>query len=115
MSSKYQEFLNYLLLDCFNEIEGITYRKMFGGFGLYQHGVIFAIVPDERIFFKVDEGNKEDFVKFGMEPFTYPMKDGTFSTLSYWQLPDDILDDRNLLNIWVAKAVKVSLNAKAKK
>ena len=50
-----------------------------------------------------------------MEPFTYPMKDGTFSTLSYWQLPDDILDDRNLLNIWVAKAVKVSLNAKAKK
>ena len=115
MSAKYQDYLDYLLLDCFNEIEGITFRKMFGGFGLYQHGVIFAIVPDERIFFKVDESNKADFVKFGMEPFTYPMKDGTSSTLSYWQLPDEILDDKFQLNIWVAKAVKVSINSKMKK
>ena len=46
-------------------------KAMFGGYGLYLDGVIFGLIADDRLFFKVDDDSRATFAKAGGEPFTY--------------------------------------------
>ena len=114
--SKDSSFHDYILQDLFAGIDGITSKRMFGGWGLYRHGIFFAIISDDKVYFKVGESNQKDYEKFGSKPFSYPMKDGTMSTLvSYWDLPADMLEDKELLEEWIEKSVQESLKAKKHK
>ena len=49
-------------------------RAMFGGFGLYLRGVMFALIADETLYFKTDAVNRAAFEEAGMAPFVYENK-----------------------------------------
>ncbi len=49
----------------------IGIRAMFGGAGVYCNGVMFGLIADETLHFKVDEANRPDDEAAGVEPFTY--------------------------------------------
>jgi DNA transformation protein len=101
-------FREYVINDVLTDIPNITSKAMFGGFGLYQDGVIFSILADSRIFFRVDDNTRAEFEKRGSRPFTY-LKQGEQQTVnSYWELPVEILEDREALPAWVDAAVKAS-------
>lgn len=100
-------YLMYLK-DQFSCLGPISIRKMFGGAGIYLDGIMFGIVSDDRIYLKVDDSNKHDYENEGMSPFTYEGKKGKPITLSYYQLPEDVLDDIDNLVIWGQKSVHVS-------
>ena len=102
----------YLMSDVFGDIPGIIFKRMFGGFGYYLDGVIFAILADEQLYFKVGEGNVRDYEKLGSKPFIYPMKNGKSTTLSYWELPAEILEDPEKLPVWIEKSVEENLKSK---
>jgi DNA transformation protein len=57
------------VLDKLSVIGDITSRPMFGGHGLYWRDTIFGIVFGDRLYVKVDEESKGDFVSRGMGPF----------------------------------------------
>lgn len=44
----------------------IRARKMFGGVGIYLHGLFFALIADEVLYFKVDDSNRPDYEAAGM-------------------------------------------------
>lgn len=111
---KQDAFHEYVMSDIFSRTPGITAKRMFGGYGYYLDGIIFAILADEQLYFKVGEGNRKDYEKFDSKPFTYPMKNGKLSTLSYWELPADILEDPDVLPTWIEKAAEESQKAKQK-
>jgi len=46
-------------------------RPMFGGWGLYLEGTIFALIAWERLYFRVDPESKPAFLRAGGEPFVY--------------------------------------------
>ena len=52
------EFVEYVTQDLLSSLRGITARAMFGGFGIYKDGVMFGIVVDGELYFKVDDTNK---------------------------------------------------------
>ena len=54
--------------------------------------VFFAIIADDVLFVKVDDTSRSAFEVEGLQPFTYPMKDGSISTMSYYPLPDYALE-----------------------
>lgn len=112
--SKQNAYHEYLMGDVFTRIDGISAKRMFGGFGYYKDGMIFAILSDEQLYFKVGDGNKKEYEDIGSKPFTYPMKDGRMSTLSYWELPIDILEDPDRLPEWIEKSVEESRKSKKK-
>lgn len=87
----------YVIGDLFAEIPSITSRKMFGGYGIYKHGMIFAI--ESR----------------GSKPFTYVGRNGKRYAMSYWGLPEEIMEDRQALQEWVEKAVAASKSDKQAK
>ena len=111
---KDSSFHEYVLNDLFSEIFGITSKAMFGGYGFYKDGKIFGMIADGKLYFKVGEGNTNDYEKFGSKPFTYTGHKGKTYQMSYWEVPADCLEDPEMLEEYLEKAVIESLKSKKK-
>ena len=92
---------------------GIRGRKMFGGVGIYSGEIFFALVAYDRLWLKVDDSNRGDFEARGMKPFQ-PFPDRPM-TMSYYELPTDLLDDSETLRIWSARSIAIARNAQKAK
>ncbi len=86
-----------------NHVAPVTARAMFGGYGLYIEDVMFALIAEETVYFKVDDGNRDDFEAWHMPPFTYDGK-GQPITMSYSEIPPSIWEDLAALVPWVERA-----------
>lgn len=102
------------LIDLFKPWVPIKIRKMFGGYGVYRGEVMFSLIADDVLYFKVDATNRRDFELAESEPFTYEAK-GKRVSLSYFMLPAEILEDQEQLKIWADKSYAVALRSKSKK
>lgn len=107
-------FHEYVMTEIFGSFEGVSSRAMFGGWGIYKDGLIFALIADGQLYFKVDSTNKEDYEKAGSKPFVYEMGNHKKTTMSYWELPENVSEGRELLTIWVEKSVDASRKTKKK-
>lgn len=103
----------YVMSEVLQGIEGITSRAMFGGYGIYQHGVFFALIADGRLYFKVDETNKRKFENMGSSPFVYGMK-GKQTVMSYYELPEQIMEDKDEIGMWVQESFDIAFKGKKK-
>lgn len=110
MSSDYVDFV----LDALADWHTVTGRRMFGGYGLFRQGVMFALIIDETPYFKVDDSTRPAFEQAGSTPFVYHAK-GKPVSLSYWQVPPDLFEDSEQLGQWAQKAWQVALRAQALK
>ena len=61
-------------------------RRMFGGHGIFMHGLMFGLIADDQLYLKVDAGNRAAYEAEGLLPFTYPGK-GTPIEMSYREAP----------------------------
>ena len=108
------QFLEYVLSEVLADVDGISSRAMFGGYGIYKNGIIFAIIADEQLYFKVDESNRGDYEQYGSHPFVYSQGKTKSTTMSYWELPADIQEDRSEIAGWVQKSYDISASQKKK-
>lgn len=79
--------------DCLRGVSGLTLRKMFGGWGIYQDGLIFAIVADDQLYFKRGDANAADFDEYKSRPFTYTGHNGKPYQMSYWEVPEEVMEN----------------------
>ena len=63
-------------------------------------------MADDTVFFKVDDSNRADFERTGSRPFRPNGED--MYALSYYELPADVLENRQVLCQWAEKAVAVA-------
>ncbi len=89
-------------------------RSMFGGFGLYLDGLMFALIAFDRLYFKADDGNRRDYVDAGAEPFSYQGKNRRIE-MSYYELPVAVLDDPATVSDWAGRALDAARRAQAKR
>ncbi len=85
----------------------MTWRKMFGGVGLYADGVFFALLDDDTLYFKTDETTRAEFEARGLKPFQ-PFGPDT-PPMAYHEVPADVLENVNELKVWMARAVAVAV------
>lgn len=52
-----EEFVQYTV-EQLSDAGAITYRKMFGEYGVYCDGKIFALICDDQLFIKITEAGK---------------------------------------------------------
>jgi len=108
------EFVDYVL-DQFAGWTEVSARRMFGGAGLYCDEVMFGLIADDVAYLKVDDSNREDFIKAGSSAFNpFPEKSKTY-IMSYYEIPADVLEDRQLLSQWAERALTVARKKKKKK
>lgn len=105
------EYLEYALGQL-SSLESVTVRRIFGGASLYQSGAIFALIDNDGLYFKVDESNRADYTAQGMEPFC-PFGQGG-PTMSYYQVPEAVIENPEELAVWARSSVEVSHRAKRK-
>ncbi len=79
-------------------------RHMFGGWGLFLDGVMFALVARDRLYLKADAETAARFADAGCAPFTYQRKGKTIA-LSYREAPADAVDNPDSLLPWAELAV----------
>ena len=89
------EFLDYVI-DILSPLYQVKTRKLFGGYGLYINGKIFALIAQQELYFKAHNKATEFFIKFNSEPFSYK-KRGKIIKMSYWKVPAEILENPELL------------------
>jgi DNA transformation protein len=90
----------------------VAARRMFGGFGLYCDGVMFALIADDVLYLKADDFNRPELERAGSAPFTYEAKSRR-TILAYWRAPDDAMESRELMAPWARSALDAALRAKA--
>jgi len=67
------------------QLEGlphITSKGMFGGVGVYSEEFFFALLDNDRVYFKVNDSNRPDFESVDMGAFE-PYGDGR--TMQYYE------------------------------
>lgn len=106
VSDSYLEFV----VEQLEQITPVSWKKMFGGVGIYADGLFFALIADDRLYFKVDDSNRPDFEAEGMEPFR-PYGDDR--AMGYYEVPIDVLEDVDALRGWARKAIDVARRSRA--
>jgi DNA transformation protein len=87
----------------------IRFRRMFGGMGIYAGELMFGLVIDEVLYFKTDATTQPDYSAEGCGPFIYARKDGRQVSISYWRVPERLLDEPEELLSWGRAAHGVAI------
>ena len=92
----------------------VAARRMFGGYGLYCDGVMFALIADDVLYLKADDASRPEFERAGSEPFVYDAR-GRRTTMAYWRAPDEAMESRELAAPWARTALAAALRARSAK
>jgi DNA transformation protein len=98
-----QAYLAYVL-EQLAGLEGLTSRRMFGGFGLYCSGIFFALISGDILYFKVGDSDRQDYAARGMRQFR-PFPDRPQVSASYYELPAEVLEDSEQCVAWARRSV----------
>ena len=101
------DFVAYVL-ELLQPLGRCSARRMFGGYGLYGDGLMFALVFDGRLYLKVDESNKADFIAAGCQPFVYEGQEKPIE-MSYWTVPEAALESSEDMAPWARRGLAAAL------
>ncbi len=101
------ESLKEFVLDQLGRLSGLRAKRMFGGHGLYHQDHFFGILIKGRLYFLTDAESKADYTRRGMDPFTYE-KGRRIVSMNYFEVPSDILEDRDRLTTWANRAIRAA-------
>ena len=111
--SRENAFVSYVL-ELMQSIGPVRAKHMFGGHGIFLDDLMFALIADEILYLKADKETENEFKAKGLDAFTYNKKDKTLS-LSYFQAPEEALEDIDEMKMWANKAYSSALRAASKK
>ena len=84
----------------------ISVKSMFGGFGLFHEGAMFALISGNGLFFKVDESNRTLYEKAGSKKY---------GPMPYYLVPKEIFQDVTKLLDWARQSILIAHSSTAKK
>lgn len=94
------------LVESLSGLGDVTRKKMFGGYGVFESGVMFALVSSEGdVYFRATDDNRASFESEGCEKF---------GKMPYYALPDGVADDSKALLSWASRSVDAAHTAKGK-
>lgn len=96
-------FRTFVIEQLGRAIGRVRARSMFGGAGIYAGDVCFALLSRDTLYFRVSEESRTEYEARGMMPFR--PRENHAPIASYYQLPEDILEDPETLRPWAEKAL----------
>jgi DNA transformation protein len=92
----------------------VSARAMFGGWGVYHDGKMFALVAGGVCYLKTDERNRLQFEAAGLGPFVFESQ-GRPVVISYYEMPPGLLQDPLAHRAWLDGALDAAQRKAAKK
>lgn len=85
------------IITAIEPIGGITFKKMFGGHGIFHDEKMFCIVDSKGVaFLKADDTTIEDY---------HQLSSQQHSRMPYYTIPDEVLLDADKLREWTKKSI----------
>lgn len=100
------EFLNYIM-EKLSPVGDIKSRAMFGGYGIFHDGSMFALISEDVLYFKVNESNRDMYERAESKKFPHG--------ISYWEVPTEVLEDTARLHEWANISITIAHEAPKKK
>jgi DNA transformation protein len=110
-SDSFAEFLREQLAP----LGHVTMRRMFGKTGVFFGGLMFGMVTDDTLYFRVDDHNREAFKEAeSFPPLSYEKK-GLTIDLSFWRAPERLFDEPDELVTWARLALAAARRVATKR
>jgi DNA transformation protein len=110
-SDNFAEFLREQLAP----LGRVTMRRMFGKTGVFCDGVMFGMVTENTLYFRVDDQNRMTFKEAqAFPPLNYGKKGQTID-LSFWRAPERLFDEPDELVAWARGALAAAHRVAAKR
>lgn len=100
------EYLDYVM-EKLSPIGDVKSRAMFGGHGIFNEGLMFALIAEDSLYFKVNDSNRDMYQSARSKPFPHG--------ISYWEIPSDVLEDDTKLHQWANISIAIAQEAARKK
>jgi len=100
---------NHFLLhavESMSQVAPISYRRIFNGYGIYHQGVQFAIIVNDRLYFRADELSRDLYLAKRMTAFLPASI--TSGESNFFQLPEHVLSQPAELIFWIRIAVEAA-------
>ena len=110
-SDSFAEFLREQLAP----LGRVTMRRMFGKTGVFCDGLMFGMVTDDTLYFRVDDHNRAAFKEAGSFPPLNYEKKGRTIDLSFWRAPERLWDEPDELVMWARTALAAARRVAAKR
>ena len=88
-----REFADYAV-ELLEPLGTVRAKRMFGGYGLYLDGLMFALIADDVLYVKADAENSAAFAARAMPAFEY-QRQGKRVTMAYHAVPAEALEDQD--------------------
>lgn len=114
VSAEFLDFIHERLAP----LGAVSVKRLFGGAGIHYHGVMFAMIMGDELYFKIDEQTVGRYLERDCEPFSYATKNGRRALKTYFRTPDELIDDEDEFLAWARDAADAALRgdrAKGKK
>lgn len=98
----YMEYVMELL----QPLGDVTSRSMFGGYGVFEAGNMFALVASDTLYFKADDSNRALYEDAGS---------AQFKPMPYWEVPASVLDSEAEVEEWARLSIMAAHAAPRKK
>jgi DNA transformation protein len=110
-SDSFAEFLREQLAP----LGRVTMRRMFGKMGVFCDGLMFGMVTNDTLYFRVDDQNRVVFKEAeSVAPLSYEKKGSTID-LSFWRAPERLLDEPDEFLAWARAALAAARRVAAKR
>ncbi|MBV9482093.1 MAG: TfoX/Sxy family protein [Acidobacteria bacterium] len=110
-SDSFAEFLREQLAP----LGRVTMRPMFGTTGLFCDGLMFGLVTDNTLYFRVDDHNRATFKEAEAFPPLNYKKQGRTIDLSFWRAPERLFDEPDELVTWARVALAAARRVAVKR
>jgi DNA transformation protein len=98
-------------VDLLSGLGPVDARRMFGGYGVYARGVMFALLDDDELFLKTDDETRDRFCAAGCRMWVY----GRMSETNYYRPPDEAHEDAEAMLPWARLGLDAALRRRAAK
>ena len=98
------------MVDLMQSIGPVSAQRMFGGYGIFLDGLMFALISNETLYLKADRETEIEFKASGLEAFSY-YKQGKACSMSYFRAPEETLEHAEDMNIRANRAYTAATRA----
>lgn len=92
-------------------VPDLRITRMFGGYGVFREERMFALIADDRLYFKCDAKSRPLFEAKGLGPFSYEAR-GRRHSLAYFEAPAEVFEENEAMRQWVNEAWRAAIEAK---
>lgn len=107
------EYVNWIV-DQLSEFDDIQTKRLFGGRAVLKDNLNFGLIFNDELYLKADEQNIYRFQSEDSEQFTYEKGSKTIY-VSFWTVPESIVEDKEEFAEWARDAYDAALRAKKPK